>query len=148
MAKYGLGGGKDLNLLAQLALGGLLETPERHIAALMRSSQPIELETRQSLANALEGKSNGGSLELKQKGRGKVVRRFQEFRARIKLGREVRALQTDLTYECAVKKVAEQSHESEKNIQRFRALSRKCDNWIDQHRNEESDLSNLALECA
>lgn len=148
MVVRGLGAGKDLNLLARFALAGLLETPERHIADLMRSDQIIEAETRQSLADALEGKSDTGSLVIKNKDRTQVLRRFQRLRKRIQLGRDVRATRSDLSYADAVKEIAKKVGKSEKAIEGYVTLSAKCDRWIEQQRALGHNHSDLALECA
>lgn len=148
MAIRGLGMGRDLNLLARFALAGILEAPERHIAELLRSSQTIEAKTRQSLADALEGKSDTGSLVIKNQKSGQILRRFQRLRKRIELGRDARALQSDKTYSDAITKIADAVGKSEKSIEGYVTLSAKCDRWIEQQRALGHNHSDLALECA
>ena len=141
---------QDLNLLARFAIAGFLDEPEKHLAKLLRSSEPIEDETRSAIANALEAKSTAGQLKFGERGEGKALRRFRKKRADIQIGREVRELQKRLRYEDAIEEVSKRPGERRgvKAIEKCVTLSRKLDEWVEGLRAAGSQHSELALECA
>lgn len=141
---------KDLNLLARFAIAGFLDEPERHLAALMRSSEPIDGETRAKIADALEGRHAAGQLKFQDRCKGQVLRRFRKIRSDIQIGREVRELQNDLNYKDATEEVSKRRGERRgaKTIEKCVTLSHKLDKWIEKARAEGFLYSNLALECA
>jgi hypothetical protein len=133
MAKHGLAQ-MDLNFLAIIALLGIIAEPERQIAALLESDQPIELETRLAIARALRGNSKDGAPSLRLSGHGSLrfYRRFRNLREKIALGKEANILAAKLGYTDAVKKVAKDSKPRRgiKTIEEAVTLSRKFDEWL------------------
>ena len=146
MAKFGLGQ-VDLNLLARLALSGLTENPERDIASLLRSKQPIEQFTRELLAEALDGQSN--KLILKATNRA-VAKGFRAYRLRLKrlsVAREVRALIPEFGYEEAILKVSMKGM-SQSQISQCYTYLKKLEHWLAECRAEGADQSDEALVVA
>lgn len=143
----------DLNFLARMALLGFLEEPERKIATLLESGQPIEWETRVALAKALRGsaKDNVPTLKLGGHGRMGFYRRFRNLRATIILGKTADSLSAQLGYNESVRLVAEQARprRTVKTIERAVTLSRRLDQWLEECRRlGATEASDFALEIA
>lgn len=96
----------DLNLKARLALGGLSDTPERDIARLLTSHQPIEPETRLALAAALLGTGHGITLQSDAKKSTKALRSFMLRRRRIALVRPIARLPKGSNIRSAIQRAA------------------------------------------
>ena len=148
MARYGLRQ-VDLNLLAQLALHGLSRLPEADIVNLLRSEQPIERETRDRLADALEG--GPGRLTLKAIGKQpmKVFNAFQLRRDRLATGRDVLSRIPDIGYDEAILDGATRHPMGQKSLAAAVAFARKVEAWIQSIRlasGPSNDLSDFALE--
>lgn len=152
MAKYGLAQ-VDLNFLARMALLGITDEPERDIATLLESHQPIERETRLALARALRGSAKGKGATLKLSGHGRVgfYRRLRKLRAKILLGKTADKLAATHGYNEAVRLVASKAKPSLsiKSIEEAVTLSRRLDAWLeDCHRLGTTEISDFALELA
>jgi hypothetical protein len=147
--RYGLGQ-IDLNLQAQLALMGLSDTPERDIAELLRSGQPIEEKTRQRLADALEGKAKRIHLKAVGLNASQSLRSLQSWRRNVQIGKAIDALIPDLGYDAGIKHGAITYSTSEKSIVSYLAWYRKMRKWIAAIREarEHEHLSDFALEVA
>lgn len=139
----------DLNLKARLALLGLSDTPERDIAELMASNQPIELETRQGMAAALLGKDHGMGLRLESKKSTLMLRRFLVKRKRLALGRAVEQQIAELGYNTAIEKAMALQQLGRKTVEALVTESRRADAWIArlkrQNRTEGFTVETLEL---
>lgn len=137
MAKYGLSQ-VDLNLRARLALAGMSDKPERDIAALLRSSQPIEKRTRECLAEAFEGGAAGLALKATNKKAGLTTRRFRKHIADLRAGRKAIEAQGQLGYAGGIEKIVGKMGISPKSVEKYVALAHKVDAWV--RSTTESDL--------
>lgn len=152
MAKYGLGR-SDLNLRARLAIRGLTDTPERDIAALLRSGQPIEPETSHLLAGAFEGRLKSITIKLEGRNRSRLHRSFRIRLKRLEIGREVKALVEDplveerLSYDDGVKKVAA-GGTSEATVEAAYTFLNKRDAWVTSSREAGSQHTDFELTVA
>ena len=124
----------DLNLKARLALAGFSDSPERDIAELLSSPQPIEPETRRALAAALlgkgKGKSSGISLQSDAKKSTKMLRSFLLKRRRITLVRPIARLPKGSNTKTAIQQAAASELVSDKTIEAAIAEARRLDAWI------------------
>lgn len=148
MTRYGLGQ-VDLNLRAQLALHGLSRSPEADIVDLLRSEQPIERETRNRLADALEGGPGRLSLKATGKQSTRVFNAFHLRRDRLATGRDVLSRIPDIGYDDAIRDGARRHAMGQKSLAAAVALARKVEAWIQRVRLESvqyGDLSDFALE--
>lgn len=147
--QYGLGR-VDLNLLAQLALFGISETPERDVADLLRSGQPIEPQTRLLLAEALDGRSKNFHLKFHKTESGAGYRAFMLRRRRLQIGREAIALGLTQGRARAERITAEKYGCSTKTISATITLTRRLDAWVASVRTDSSrdQYSDTALEFA
>lgn len=145
--KYGLGL-IDLNLLAQMALSGLSDTPERDVADLLRSGQPIEPETRRQLADALDAQTDGFHLKFHKMDRTAGYRAFALRRRRLQIGREAIALGATLGSGKAKKLTAAKYTCSIKTVGAHIAFARRLDAWLASVRGDPSrgPYSDFALE--
>ena len=149
MAKYGLGQ-IDLNLLVQLSLEGLIDSPEDHLSRLLRSQQPIEAGTRNALANALDGRLNSSKLHVHQTKQNGFVRKLRSERHQIEIGHRVSAMMTEesMTYDKAIEVVADACGRSEKWVQACQTKANKLQRWIKECRDIGLNHSDAALEMA
>lgn len=152
MAKHGLAQ-VDLNFLARMALLGITQEPERDIATLLESHQPIERETRLALARAFRGSTKGKGATLKLTGHGQMgfYRRLRNLRAKILLGKTADRLSAAHGYNAAVKLVAKHAkpRRSIKTIEEAVTLSRRLDAWLDAGRRlGTTEVSDFSLELA
>lgn len=120
----------DLNLKARLALGGLSDTPERDIARLLTSHQPIEPETRLALAAALLGTGHGITLQSDAKKSTKALRSFMLRRRRIALVRPIARLPKGSNIRSAIQRAAASALVGEKTIEAAVTEARRIDAWI------------------
>jgi len=149
VAKYGLAQ-EDLNFLVQMSLAGLIDEPERHLADLLISQQPIEVRTRLALANALSGRLSGSTLKVRQPKQVSFVRKFRRARYQIDVGRRMSAKmnQDGLTYEDAVAALVETCGRSDKWVQACHTKANKLGRWIQECRKGGLNHSDEALEMA
>lgn len=145
--QYGLGR-VDLNLLAQLALYGVSDTPERDIADLLRSGQPIEPQTRMMLADAFDGRSKNCHLKFHKTEHAARYRAFMLRRRRLQIGREAIALGLTQGRARAEGVMAEKCGCSTKTISANITFARRLDAWVESVRSDPSrnHYSDFALE--
>ena len=144
--KYGLGQ-IDLNLLAQLALLGHSNTPERDIADLMRSGQPIEESTRLLLAEVLDGRGNGIQFKVRPNPRTAPVRAFELRRKRLRMGQEAIELGRQRTKAEANRQIAIKYGCSEKSVEASSTFARRAAAWIESIRPDHAQgFTNSTLE--
>lgn len=145
--KYGLGQ-RDLNLKARLALRGMSDTIERDIVELLRSGQPIEQETRERLADALEGKQ--GAVKLVRKGTAGVtpLRRFRLRRSWLQVGKQIEARAERIGAARAIEEVAQELGGKIKNLEKMRTFARRAAAFVSAKREsgEAHGVSDAALE--
>ena len=132
---------------------GITDEPEREIATLLESGQPIEWETRVALAQALRGSAKGNLPTLKLSGHGRhgFYRRLRNLRAKIILGKSADTLSAKTGYNEAVKLVAANAkpRRTVKTIENAVTLSKRLDEWLEEcRRNGTMEVSNFALEIA
>lgn len=151
MAKYGLAQ-VDLNLSAQLALAGLSATPERDIAALLRSGQPIEALTRERLADALIGKAEGVKLTASHRKVHAGYRKIRRKRSDAQVGRELVSTIKVLGYDKAIENASSAKGIGVKSLEAHVTLARKIEVWIESIRSSQpsrvNGLSDAELEVA
>lgn len=147
MAKYGLRQ-VDLNLLVQLSLIGIVESPEQHLSDLLRSRQPIEDRTHKVLADALDGRSRGVRLTLQVTSESEALRTFRLNRRKLEIGRLVQSRPQGQSFSAAVAEVSRTSGKGPKTVESCHTLASKLDAWIRQCRVEGFPHSDAALEVA
>jgi hypothetical protein len=138
MVGYGIGN-VDLNLRAQLALLGFSERVEEDLAALLRSSQPIESETINRLADALEGK---GRVVLYTKGKkaSKLANMYLKRRERLRVGRAIRKeVDRGTRWDIAIAYFADELNGSDSKAEGCHTFAQRCDDWIAEHAKRTSN---------
>lgn len=118
------------NVKAMKALFGASSHPETDIAALLRSTHPIEPEVREALARALEG---SGPIRFNREGMsfGKGIRGRQLLDNNLARGRSAILRMTHQKYDAAISETARENGVSDKTVEAHVAFARKVDAWID-----------------
>ena len=123
----------NLEIRAFLALRGGSDTPERDIAALLRTSYPVARELRDMIADALEGRGGKDTISLTA-GITPVGKRTRTMGARVRSllrGKEARRLTSgNHSYEQAIEAVARDHCTPEKTVQRDYTLAGKAADWV------------------
>lgn len=129
---------EQLHLASLMALEGLSKSPERDLAALLRSDFDIDPIIRTKIADALEDKAqfDGISLAAKGKNRSPASKQMRAMKLRIRnvrAGREVMRLQSEgISYADAIEAVAKENGLGKKTVEQGITLAREADAWIEQ----------------
>lgn len=131
-----------------MSLAGLTDDPSGHLSKLLRSGQPIDMQTRQVLADLLDGRANEVQLKISLTQTNKAIRAFRKVRGDLEVGRQVKALKAQKTTGEAIAEIAHINHLGEKTVERCYTLARKFEQWLKACRTSGICHSALALEAA
>ena len=144
MVKYGLDQ-VDLNRRASLALAGMSESPERDIAELLQSGQPIEVEVREKIARALRGQATGINLKAKLSKETKFYRRLRKNLIQIRIGEIADDQVASLGYAKAIKTTSKEYRTPKKTVEAHVTLSRKARKWAEGWLSQNPDCEDLTI---
>lgn len=122
-----------LNWAAYASLQGASETPERHLAALLRSGREIMPEVREAFADALIGRGGGRYISLRAGTTkvGKGIRSVLRWENALSRGKEARQMTArGVPYEEALRQVASDHRVDAKTVGRDYTLAGNAAEWL------------------